>query len=83
MTIRGLIEAVGLRIARAALPRTHAIIEVGDAATSPLQVQADLIHGGIAIERGWTCHPAVLFNAAAFLQSNRAAILRAMEARDD
>jgi hypothetical protein len=24
-----------------------------------------------------------LFNAAAFLQSNRAAILRAMEARDD
>ena len=79
MTIRGLIEAVGLRVARAVLPNTHVIIQVCDAETSLSRMQADLINGGNALERGWGCSPAILFNVAAFLHKNRAAILRALE----
>lgn len=62
---------IRLRLCRLLCPPTHRIIEVGDVVTDPSTIQSDLINGGNALQRGWGCDPAILWNAAAHLQREK------------
>jgi len=57
-----------LWLCRLILPASHRLIEVCDVVTDRSMIQSDLIRGGDALERGWDCDPAILWNAAAYIQ---------------
>lgn len=57
-----------LRLCRFLCPSSHRLIEVGDVVTDPSMLRGDLIRGGDALARGWNCDPAILWNAAVYLE---------------
>jgi hypothetical protein len=59
---------IRLWLCRLILPASHRLIEVEDVATDRGMIQSDLIRGGDALARGWDCDPAILWNAAAYIQ---------------
>jgi hypothetical protein len=63
-------DRLRLWLCRLILPASHRLIEVCDVVTDRPMIQSDLIRGADALERGWNCDPAILRNAAAYIQSN-------------
>lgn len=59
---------IRLWMAKLICPPTHRLIEVGDHVKHARTAADDLIRGGDALARGWGCHPAILYNAAAILR---------------
>jgi hypothetical protein len=67
-----MINAFRLYLARLACPETHRIIEIDNEVTDRSIIVSDLIGGGDALERGWGCDPAILFNAARYIRKREA-----------
>ncbi len=61
-------DRLRLWLCRLILPASHRLVEVGDVMIDEKTVRADLVRGGDALEQGWGCDPAILWNAAAYLQ---------------
>jgi hypothetical protein len=81
------LDDLRLRITRRICPSSHRLVEVGDVMIDEKTVRADLVRGGDALEQGWGCDPAILWNAAAYLQrphyGRRASGGRPLTERDD
>ena len=63
-----MIDRFRLHLARLLCPETHRIIEIDHEVTDRIVIVSDLICGGDALERGWGCDPAILFNAARYIR---------------